>query len=59
MSAAHLTNLVLHVVAGSIALVIGFTMLENVKGTAAHRRWGRIFCYFTIVVCCSAALGSV
>jgi uncharacterized membrane protein len=58
VSAAHLANLVIHVAAGTIALAIGFAMLAKAKGTATHRRWGRIFCYFTIVVCCSAAVGT-
>lgn len=58
MSAAHLANLAIHIAAGTIALAIGFSMLAKAKGTATHRRWGRIFCYFTIVVCCSAAVGT-
>lgn len=59
MSPAHLANLAIHVTAGSIALAIGFYMLANAKGTAKHRRWGRIFCYFTLAVCCSAIVGTI
>ena len=58
MSPAHLTNLGIHVTAGTIALAIGFTILSKAKGTRTHRRLGRIFCYFTIVVCLSAAIGT-
>jgi uncharacterized membrane protein len=59
MSPAHLTNLVIHVAAGIIALAIGFFILTKTKGTATHRRLGRIFCYFTIVVCRTAVVGTV
>lgn len=59
MSPAHLTNLGIHVAAGAIALAIGFTMLAKAKGTAWHRRMGRIFCYFTLAVSCSAIVGTI
>jgi uncharacterized membrane protein len=59
MSPAHLTNLAIHVAAGTIALAIGFSILAKAKGTPTHRRWGRVFCYFTLVVCCSAAAGTI
>ena len=59
MTLAHLANLGVHVAAGTIALSIGFMMLAKVKGTPTHRRLGRIFCYFTLVMCCSAAIGTV
>ncbi|MEO7068227.1 MAG: hypothetical protein ABI114_15045 [Rhodanobacter sp.] len=59
MTPAHLANLGVHIAAGTIALAIGFTMLANAKGTLSHRRMGRIFCYFTLLVCCSAAIGTV
>ena len=59
MSSAHLTNLAVHVAAGTIALAIGFFMLAKEKGTTKHRRLGRIFCYSTLMVCFSAAIGTV
>lgn len=58
MTPAHLANLVIHVTAGTIALGIGFTMLAKAKGTPEHRRLGRIFCWFTLIVCLSAAVGT-
>ena len=59
MLSAHLTNLAIHVAAGSVALAIGFTILFRAKGTAKHRRLGRLFSYFTLIVCCSAAVGTI
>lgn len=59
MSPAHWANLIVHVGAGAIALAIGFFLLASRKGTARHRRWGRKFCYFTLVVCLSAAVGTI
>lgn len=59
MSPAHLTNLAIHVAAGAVALAIGFSILARAKGTPTHRRLGRVFCYFTLVVCCSAAVGTI
>lgn len=59
MSPLHLANLAVHVAAGAVGLGIGFTMLARAKGTAAHRRLGRWFCYATLVVCASATVGSI
>lgn len=59
MSPIHLANLIVHIGAGTIALTIGFFLLASRKGTAKHRRWGRNFCYFTLLVCLSAAVGTV
>jgi uncharacterized membrane protein len=59
MFSAHLTNLAIHVAAGSVALAIGFTILFREKGTATHRRLGRRFSYFTLIVCVSAAVGTL
>jgi uncharacterized membrane protein len=59
MSPTHLANLIIHVAAGSVALAIGFFLLASRKGTARHRRWGRNFCYFALLVCISAAAGTI
>lgn len=59
MTPAHIANLAVHVSAGSAALAIGFMLLARRKGTATHRRWGRRFCYLTLAVCLSAAIGSL
>ncbi|MFZ2987552.1 hypothetical protein [Ideonella sp.] len=57
MSSAHHLNIALHVASGCIAMTIGFLMLMRPKGTAWHRRWGRLFVLFTGLVCGFAALG--
>jgi uncharacterized membrane protein len=59
MSPPHLANLAVHIGAGTVAMSIGLFLLLRTKGTAQHRRWGRIFCYFTLVVSASAALGTL
>lgn len=59
MSPLHFANIAVHVAAGAVGLGIGFTMLAKAKGTAAHRRLGRLFCYATLVVCGSATIGSI
>lgn len=59
MTLAHLTNLALHIGAGVIAMAIGFWLLAARKGTAAHRKTGRIFVALTLLVCACAAIGNV
>lgn len=59
MSPAHLANIAVHVGAGSLALLVGFTLLAMRKGTATHRRWGKVFCGLALVVSLSAAIGTV
>jgi uncharacterized membrane protein len=59
MSPLHLTNLGVHIAAGTVALAIGFALLAMRKGTATHRRWGKVFCALALVVSLSAAVGTV
>jgi uncharacterized membrane protein len=59
MTTPHLANLIVHIGAGAVALVIGFTILARTKGTPRHRRLGRVFSYFTLIVCLSAATGNI
>lgn len=59
MSPAHLANIGLHIAAGTVALLIGFALLAMRKGTATHRRWGKVFCGLALVVSLSAAVGTV
>lgn len=59
MISAHLANLIVHVGAGSVALGIGFAVLAKAKGTAEHRRLGRLFAGFTLVVSLSAIMGTL
>jgi uncharacterized membrane protein len=58
MNEAHLANLAVHIGCGTVALALGFHILSKAKGTALHRRRGRVFIYFTGAVCASAAVGS-
>lgn len=55
----HFANIAVHVVAGSIALALGFLILLREKGTAGHRRLGRAFFWMTLVVCSTAAIGTI
>lgn len=59
MAIEHLLNIAVHVIAGTIGIAIGLMLLTQIKGTELHKRWGRLFCYFCLVVCCSAALGLI
>lgn len=55
----HFTNIAIHVFAGSIALAIGFLILLKDKGTANHRHLGTAFFWITLVVCATAAIGTI
>jgi uncharacterized membrane protein len=58
MVSPHLLNIVAHIGAGIIAMTIGFGVLAMTKGTALHRKSGRVFVWFTLVVCASAVIGN-
>lgn len=58
MTTPHLINVLIHVLGGAAAIVLGFVILAAAKGTAWHRRRGRQFVALALVVCMSAALGS-
>lgn len=55
----HLANIVIHVAAGSAALAAGFLVLFRQKGTVAHKRLGTTFFYLALVVCATAAIGTI
>lgn len=57
MQLAHQANLLFHVLAGALAMGIGFWILRAPKGDARHRRLGRWFVWATLAVCWFAALG--
>lgn len=59
MSQPHLFNLVLHILAGAIAIVLGLYLLAVPKGTPLHRRRGRWFAWLTLLVWATAALGNL
>lgn len=55
----HQANLLLHVLAGTLAMGFGFWILRLPKGDARHRRLGRWFALATLAVCLFAALGLI
>lgn len=57
MPPGHLSNLVVHINAGTVALALGVTILLRAKGTDSHRRLGRVFSWLTLIVCLSATFG--
>ena len=59
MFTPHLTNIIIHVCAGSFGLMLGAILLTMEKGTALHVKLGRIFVGFASVVCTSALVGTI
>jgi len=55
----HAANIAIHVVFGTIALVIGFVPLVTPKGGRTHVRFGRWFLICLIVVIATAVIGIV
>ncbi|MEM9833998.1 MAG: hypothetical protein AAF944_25425 [Bacteroidota bacterium] len=53
----HQINIIIHVVAGTLALVIGTFILIVPKATSIHIRWGRYFLYLLSVVVITGFLG--
>jgi uncharacterized membrane protein len=54
----HLLNILVHILAGSAAIVLGLVVLAKPKDAIHHRRRGRVFVLLTAVVCLSAAIGN-
>jgi len=59
MSLPHLSNLAVHVGAGTAAIGLGLALLAAAKGTPSHRRRGRVFVLLTLVVCATAVVGNL
>lgn len=59
MPQLHLINIATHVLAGSAAIGVGLFLLARAKGTASHRRRGRLFAWLTLLVCATAAIGNL
>lgn len=59
MASVHLLNILVHIGAGALALGLGVIMLMRRKGTAVHRRWGRVFYWLGGTVVATAALGAL
>jgi hypothetical protein len=62
MTTPHLLNVLVHILAGSAAIVLGLhllgTLLGKPKDAIHHRRRGRVFVLLTFVVCLTAAIGN-
>jgi uncharacterized membrane protein len=58
MMTPHLLNILVHIGAGSAAIVLGFYVLRQPKDAILHRKRGRVFVLLTAVVCLSAAIGN-
>jgi uncharacterized membrane protein len=58
MMTPHLLNILVHVGAGSAAIVLGFHVLGQPKDAILHRKRGRVFVLLTAVVCLSAIVGN-
>jgi hypothetical protein len=57
LSVLHSTNILIHVVAGSIALLIGLVIILTKKGTTNHKKYGRFFLSFLSVVVLTGLIG--
>jgi hypothetical protein len=56
-TASHNANIIVHVIAGSIALCLGFLALFSAKGKKIHTKSGRLFLYCLIIVIVTGLIG--
>ena len=54
---AHSINIILHVLTGTIAIVIGILAYTSQKGGKRHKRYGRTFLWFMTIVILTAMNG--
>lgn len=59
MQTAELSNIVVHIASGSLALALGFHLLVTRKGTRTHRQRGKWFIWLSLVMCVSAVVNIV
>ena len=57
MELLHQSNIIIHVLTGTVALVFGLIALLSLKGGKIHNRSGRIFLMFIVVVVLTALIG--
>ncbi len=57
MEALHQSNIIIHVLTGSIALLLGLIALLSLKGGKVHNRSGHLFLYLISVVILTGLLG--
>ncbi len=55
----HLSNIIVHVISGTIALIVGFLILFKTKGTSLHVKLGYLFIYCMIIVVTTGAFGVI
>lgn len=55
----HSANIIVHIIAGSIALILGFIILFKSKGTLWHKKAGKIFTFCLILIVITGILGVV
>ncbi len=55
----HLSNIIVHVISGTLALIVGFLILLKTKGTPLHRKLGYFFMYCMIIVIVTGAFGVI
>lgn len=52
-------NIITHVIAGSLALLIGLIPIFSKKGSTIHRRYGQVFLAFMFITILTAAIGAL
>ncbi|NLR78343.1 hypothetical protein [Chitinophaga eiseniae] len=57
LSVLHSANIITHVTAGSVALILGLVALLTRKGGMLHRKSGRLFLVFLSVVIATGLIG--
>ena len=57
METPHLINIITHVSAGSIALILGIIALISKKGGKVHTKSGKIFTLLLVIIVLTALLG--
>lgn len=55
----HLANIVIHIISGIAGLLIGFLILFKKKGTAFHKKAGKMFVFFMVLIVITGVLGVV
>lgn len=59
MDTIHVSNIIVHVISGTIALIVGFLILFKRKGTILHIQLGYMFVYCIILVVTTGAFGVI
>lgn len=55
----HFINIAIHVLTGTVGILLGLIVLVRAKGSESHKRLGCWFGYMCLVVCLSAAVGLI